>query len=234
MSRVLLIVVLVLGIAASVAAGPNDNWIIYLKAADSSGANCLATSCLFGTKLGATDFPAEATNDTSNLAGSAGTSAVIGAFDLGAGNYNNGYYKDLRAPYDPINHPIPTWNLRLWVQPNWTAGDVVLTGWNQAGSYALNGSIKMALKVISDPTGSYRPGQILCQFGNGLHGTSSNPEFTAIFRNTGSIKNGGFVSLQLVDAARVAAVPEPGSLVSLIGALAGFSGLGLVRRRRRA
>lgn len=231
MSRVLLIVVLVLGIAGSVAAaGPNDNWIVYLKAADSSGNNGLATSCLYGTKAGATDFPAESTNDTSNLA-SSGTQAVLGCFDLGSGAYNNGYYKDLRAPYDAATHPLPTWNLRLWVQPNWNSGDLVLSGWNQAGSYGLNGSIHVALKVISDPTGTYKPGSIIWQFGN-THGTSATPEFSAIFHNLTSIKGGGYVNLQLTDCTQPAAVPEPGSLMSLAGILSGFSGLALLRRRR--
>lgn len=233
MSRVLLIVVLVLGIATSVAAGPNDNWIVYLKAADSAGANGLATSCLFGTKIGATDSPAETTNDTSNLAGSAGTAAVLGAFDLGLGNYNNGYYKDLRAPYSPGTHPLPVWNLKLYVQPNWNAGNIYLTGWNQAGSYGLNGTVRLALKVVDDPTGTYKAGSILCTFGNGLHGTAASPEFTAIFRNTGAIKVGSYVSLQLVDAAQVSAVPEPGCLASLMGLFGGLSGISVLRRRRR-
>lgn len=234
MSRVLLIVVLVLGIAASVAAGPNDTWTIYLKAADSSGSNGLATSCLFGTKVGASDFPAETSNDASNPAGSTGTSAVLGAFDLGPGNYNNGYYKDLRAPYDPVTHPLTVWNLRLYLQPNWSAGDLVLTGWNPTGYYVLNGSIHVALRVVDDPTGTYAPGTTLCTFGTGLHGTSSNPEFTAVFHNTAPIKAGGYVSLQLFDADAVlpSAVPEPGCLTSLAAMLGGFSGLAILRRRR--
>lgn len=232
MSRVLLIVVLVLGIATSVAAGPNDNWIIYLKAADSSGYNGLATSCLYGTKLGASDSPAETTNDTSNLAGAPGTSAVLGCFDLGQGTYNNGYYKDLRAPYDPASHQLSAWNLRLWLQPNWSAGDLVLTGWNQSGSYGMNGTVRMALVVTSDPTGTYTPGSILCQFGGGAHGTSLYPEFTAVFHNTAPIKGSGYVGLQLVECTQTASVPEPGCLVSLAGILGGFSGLTALRRRR--
>ena len=234
MSRALLIVVLVLGIAGSVAAaGPNDNWIIYLKAADSSGNNGLAASCLYGTKVGATDFPVETTNDSSNLAGTAGTSAVLGAFDLGLGNYNNGYYKDLRQSYDPVSHPLSVWNLRLYVQSNWSGGDLYLTGWNQTGTYALNGTIQMALKVVSDPTGTYAAGTTLCTFGNGFHGTSANPEFTAVFRNLAPVKGSGYISLQLVQATQTAAVPEPGSLLSLTSLLGACTGFGFLRRRRK-
>ncbi len=232
MSRVLLIVVLVLGIAGSALAGPNDNWIIYLRATDSSGGDNLASSYMFGTKVGASDFPAETTNDSSNLAGS-GSAVVLGAFDLGPGNYNNGYYKDLRAPYEPGVNAMPVWNLRLYVQPGWTGGDVYLIGWNQVGTYALNGSIMLALKVVDDPTGTYQPGTVLCTFGDGSHGTSAQPEFTSVFHNTSAISGGAYVSLQLVEAAHVSETPEPGSLASLAAAVGGFSGLAVLRRRRR-
>lgn len=231
MSRVLLIVVLVLAIAGSVAAGPNDNWIIYLKAADSQGVNNLAGSCIYGTKLGATDLPAEMTNDTSNAAGTAGTAAVLGAFDLGPGSYDNGYYKDLRAPYDPANHPLPVWNLRLYVQQNWSAGDLYLAAWNPMGSYALNGAFQIGLRVVNDPTGTYAPGTVLWRFGNGVYGTSANPQMSAVFHNTDAIKGCGYVSLQLFDCSQVAAVPEPSCFASLAAVLSGFSGLAILRRR---
>ncbi len=158
---------------------------------------------------------------------------MLGAFDLGSGNYNNGYYKDLRAPYNPGVHPLPVWNLRLYAQPNWSAGSIYLTGWNQTGSYSLNGSVRLALRVISDPTGTYAPGAILGTFGNGLHGTSASPEFRAVFGNTGAIKGGGYVSLQLCEATQLSEAPEPGCFASLLGALGGFSGLAVLRRRRR-
>lgn len=230
MSRVLLLVVLVLGIAASVSAGPNDNWIIYLRAADASGGNYVATACEFGTKTGATDSPAEAANDTNSPSGS-GKNAVMGCFDLGRGTYGNGYCKDMRAPFDPISHPLPAWDIHMWLQPNWKFGDLYVTGWNLAGSYALNGVLQMALQVVSDPTGSYAPGTVLYTFGTGSYGTSSAPQFTAVFHNPSSIINSGNVNLQLVYLPQASHAPEPSSILSLMGLVGAMSGLVMARRK---
>ena len=223
----------VFGAATSSFAGSNDSWIVYLKVTDSGGANGLAALCQYGTKTGATDGPppelGSPANDAANSTGS-GSAAALGCFDLGAGTYGNGFSKELRAP---IASGQKIWSLRLWVQSGWTPGNVILTGWNQTGAYALNGSFPVLLKVVSDPTGSFAAGTTLYTFNGGSFGTSTTPQFAKTFGNTGVIKGGaGWVHLQLI-AGSAAAYPEPTGLAAVLSLIGGFAGVA-VRRGRRA
>ncbi len=221
----LLLFALVLGAAGTSFAGDNDKWTVYLKAADSGGTNYLAAQCIFGTLTTANDGPpAEAGNDVSNAAGS-GSVAVLGCFDLGVGANNNGFGKDQRAP---ITSGQKTWNLRLWVQNDWTFGDVKLTGWNNVGSAALNGSFPAVLKVVSDPTGSYAAGTTLFTF----TGPATMPAVT--FTNTDAIKGGSsYVQLQLIaGTAQAGDSPEPTSMAVVLSMIGGLSGVTAWRKRR--
>jgi|GEM_PF-1676299 len=223
----LCLVALVFGAAGMSLAGSNDKWTVYLKAADGSGSNGIVTQCQFGTLTTATDSPAELSvpaNDAVNPAGN-GSKVVLACFDLGAGSYNNGFYKDQRAP---ITTGQKVWNLRLWVQSDWTFGDVVLTGWNPSNTYALNGSFPVVLKVVDDPTGTYVAGSTL--------GTWTGPTYmpTATFTNVGVIKGNGssYVSLQLIAGSASAATPEPGTLAAMLSMIGGLSGVTIWRKRR--
>jgi hypothetical protein len=225
---VLFLVAIVFGAAGTSFAGSNDKWTVYLKAADSGGSNYLAFQTIFGTLAAATDGPPAETspaNDASNAAGS-GSVAVLGCFDLGVGANSNGFGKDQRAP---ITTGQKIWNLRLWVQSNWTSGNVILTGWNNAGTAALNGSFPVVLKVINDPTGSYSAGTTLYTF----TGPGTNPQFTKTFSNTDAIKGGStYVQLQLIAGTAASGIPEPGSLAAMLSMLGGLSGMTLWRKRR--
>lgn len=218
------LVALVLGAAGASFAGPNDKWTIYLRAADSAGGNYLVSQTIFGTLPTATDGPPAETspaNDAAAPAGS-GNAAVVTCFDLGPGANNNGYSKDQRAP---ITAGQKVWNLRLWVQSNWTAGDVVLTAWNLAGSSALNGSFPVVLKVINDPTGSYAPNTALYTW----TGPATMP--AATFSNTDVIKGGAtYVQLRLIAGTPQGQVPEPGSMAAVLSMVSGL--IGVTARRK--
>jgi hypothetical protein len=224
----LFVVACVLGAAGSSLAGSNDKWIVYLKAADSGGSNGLASSYQYGTLTTATDGPpAELINPANDAACGAGSGSAVAlaCFDLGAGTNNNGFYKDLRAP---ISSGQKIWNLRLWVQSGWTAGNVVLTGYNPS-AYALNGTIPVLLKVVSDPTGSFAAGTTLYTF----TGPGTNPQFTKTFTNTNAIKGGaGYVTLQLIAGSGGAATPEPSGLICVLGLVGALSGMAARRRKR--
>jgi hypothetical protein len=223
----LLLFALVLGAAGTSFASANDKWTVYLKAADSGGSNYVAVQTIFGTLVGATDGPPAETspaNDASNAAGS-GHAAVLGCFDLGVGANSNGFGKDQRAP---ITAGQKVWNLRLWVQSSWTSGNVVLTGWNNAGTAALNGSFPVVLKVVSDPTGSYSAGQTLYTF----TGPATMPAVT--FTNTSLIKGGAnYVQLQLIAGnGQAAGSPEPGTMAAMLSMVGGLSAVSIWRKRR--
>lgn len=224
----LCLIALVFGAAGTSLAGSNDNWTIYMKAADSNGGNYIASQCQFGTLTTATDSPAEFStgNDAANGVGS-GKAAVLACFDLIGGAHVPGFWgfnKDMRAP---ITTGQKIWNLHIWVQSNWTAGDLVLTAWNNAGSLALNGSFPVILKVVNDPTGTYAAGTTLYTF----NGTGSMPAVT--FTNTNAIKGtSGYVQLQLIAGGSPIATPEPGSMAAMLSMIGGFSGIMLRRKRK--
>lgn len=221
-----LLVALVLGAAGASFAGPNDKWTVYLRAADSAGANYLVAQTIFGTLPTATDGPPpeiSPANDASAPAGS-GSAAAVTCFDLGVGDNNNGYSKDQRAP---ILAGQKVWNLRLWVQSGWTSGNVVLTAWNLAGSTALNGSFPVVLKVVSDPTGSYAPNTTLYTW----TAPATMPAVT--FGNTDVIKGGAkYVQLQLIAGTPQGQVPEPGSMSAMLSMMSGLIGVTAWRKRR--
>jgi hypothetical protein len=220
-------VVFVLAIAGSAFAGTNDKWIIYLKAADSGGANYLASACQLGTNTTVMSV----SNATTP---SPATKAVLGLFDLGSGTYGNGYYKDLRTS---MESGTGTWRLRLWVESSWTSGDIYLTGYNPGSPslWTFNGTLPpMKLKVANDPTGTYGSGTVLNTFDGSVHGTLADPEFTVVFHNSGAVKNSNgssYIDLVLTNVPEAASLPEPSTVMTLLGLLGG-SGLALVRRRR--
>lgn len=223
-----LVVLMLVCAVSAMAAGVNDKWIVYLKASDAVGNYYLSSACQYGTLTGATDTPVEVNNDgtnSANIAGNPSVAAVMGCFDLGAG-VGNGYFKDLRAPMAATD--VKEWHIRLWVQSNWSGGDVYLTGYNPAGTYGLNGKLKpIALTVANDPTGTYAAGSVLRTWNGTSHGSSTAPEFTAVFHNTNAIRgdNGG----AYVDLVLGTAVPEPVTALSMLSLLGGFS---ILRRRR--
>lgn len=221
-------VAFVLAIAGSAFAGTNDKWIIYLKAADSAGANYLASACQFGTNGSLT---ATSNASTPNPA----TKAVLGCFDLGSGTNGNGFYKEIRSSL--ASGDTTTWNLRLWVQSGWTSGDIYLTGYNPGSPslWTFNGSLTpMKLLVANDPTGTYTAGTVLHTFDGSVHGSAVSSEFTAIFHNVGVVRNSdgsSYIDLALTNIPFSVASPEPASVMTLLSLLCG-SGL-LMRRRRR-
>jgi hypothetical protein len=220
-----IVLVMVMGLAAVANAGLNDNWAVYMKASDIHGTNFATMTNIYGTKTGSVDGL-----DGSDTAFSApvSTSAILTSFDIGAGNASAGYLKDLRAPLtSALDQKI--WNLRLYVNSSWTAGNVQLTGWNPSGTYALLGTVpsRVVLRIVNDPTGTYAAGSTIMSFDNTTHGTSANPTWTVTFTNSDAIKvgaGGGYVNMQLI-------TPEPGSMVAMLSGLVGLIGFGIRRRK---
>lgn len=227
----LIVILAVIGLLVSAAAayaGPNDDWLLYVRAASPDDSKSL-NNCIFGTKTGYSDTPA-GNEDKPQIVNS--IAPAIGCFDLGSGSNGTGYYQDLRSPVTTASK-VRIWNIKVWALSGYGYNDIVLSAWNPVGSHDINGNLPISLKVVHDPSGAYADGQLLISsWDPNKNGTQALAPYSFTFSGAGSVKDSANpIVLQLTasyDA--LPAVPEPGSVVALVS---GLMGLVALRARRR-
>ncbi len=225
---VMLAVIGMLVSSAAAYAGPNDDWLLYIRASSPDDSKAL-NNCIFGTKSGYGDSPAGA-EDKSQIVNT--VAPAIGCFDLGNGANGTGYYQDLRSPVLGTGS-AKAWTIKLWALGSYGYSDIVLSAWNPSGSHDINGALPIRLKVLHDPSGTYSDGQMLISsWDANRNGSQSLPAYSWTFRGAGSVRSlSSPIVLELsASCDALPAVPEPGSVVALLSGLMGLVGIRIRRR----
>ncbi len=174
---------LVAAACGMVHAGPDDNWIVQLRASDPTGAYAMSFAS-FGTM--APPPPPLLPPAPLRLPTNPGNKAEVYCYDLG-GNPPRWYY-EIRSPVE--EGTSKTWHLILTAGSTYASSRIKLAGWNQSGpDHDLNGSIPVTLIVVNDPSwpdgpGSCAPNTPLWVFDGQAHGTSSSPTLSATAATT--------------------------------------------------
>jgi len=155
-------------------AGPDDQWIVQLRASDPAGEHAMSFT-YFGTD---TDLQAAL------LPNNGGDRAEVYCYDLGREPPPPRWYKDIRAPM--AAGQIETWHLIVTAGASYGFSQIRLAGWNQLRpDQDLDGPILVKLVVVSDPGGSYASGTLLWEFNPSVNGTSAAPTYTRAFNWVG-------------------------------------------------
>lgn len=226
---ILAVITMVVCAAAAYAVGPNDDWLVYMRAASPDDSKAL-NNCIFGTKSTYSDAPA-GVEDKSQITGT--VAPAMGCFDLGSGANGTGYYQDLRSSVSTAGK-TQTWTIKLWALSSYSFNDIVLSAWNPSGSHDINGGIPIRLQVVHDPTGTFTDGHVLISsWDPDKNGSQALAPYSWTFTGAGSLKSvTNPIVLQLTTSYEaLPSVPEPGSLVAMMSGLVGLVAF-RVRRKK--
>ena len=176
---------MLLAVAAAWAdVGPDDKWIVQLRASDPAGGHAVLLMGSFGTG----DVSGLPFSKDFDFGENAGVYCCIRR--IGDDEYPERWYKDIRAPM--AAGATNTWHLIVEAGSSYGFSQIKLAGWNQSGSvYDLNGSIPVKLVVVSDPSwpaeGSCAAGELLWEptLDPNVNGTSLAPTYTRMLNWTG-------------------------------------------------